>query len=187
MNSSTQQLNQEDQQFSAGKCSCQGSCVLNHQQICFLFLLGMCKKDSECFFIHVPSEKIPEYLELYKDEDSLADEAESWALKNADPEILNTDSFPKWPEPTWDNAAYNKERKEQELNQFVMENPDCGKLTVDALKAFEAQRKQQLIKEAYDAPNWSVSTPILLAKETELEAMVDYMTKQVELAQQLNI
>jgi hypothetical protein len=187
MNSSTQYLNQEDQQFTAGMCSCQGSCVLNHQQICFLFLLGMCKKDSDCYFIHVPSEKIPEYLELYKDEDSLADEAETWALKNADPEILNTDFLTKWPEPTWDNAAYNKERKEQELNQFVLENPDCGKLTVDALKAFEAQRKQQLIKEAYDAPNWSVSTPKLLDQEKELEAMVAYMTKQVELAQKLSV
>jgi hypothetical protein len=163
--------------LTAGKCNCEGDCVVDHKQICFSFLLRLCKHGDNCCLTHVPEEEIPQYLELYRDDDTLDDE-EAWALDPLPLPVMNTDTLPKWPEPTCSNIDYYKEHNDQVINCYKEEFMK-RKQQEKEQRAFEHEEtKKRLIHEAYAAEDWSVSTPklhLLLEEEerryNEIEAM----------------
>ena len=154
-----EQEQEQEKPLTPGKCSCNGECVLDHKQICFSFLIGLCNKGDECVFTHVPQEDIPKYLELYKDDDTLDGEEEAWAPQPRP--IINTDTLPKWPEPTYSDIDYYKERNDEVINRYKEEFMK-RKQEEKEQRAFEHEEiKKRLIHEAYEAEDWSVSTPKL--------------------------
>ena len=141
-----EQMKQEEQQFTAGKCNCQGYCELDHTTICYCHLVACCSRGDNCHYRHVPKEEITKYLTFYSEDDEslIGSEDEAWGREDEDEEEAVHEPLPlvtnwkdyhtKWPAAEWeDNLKFNEERNKKEQQLFVQQNPDVGRFTVDCL------------------------------------------------------
>jgi hypothetical protein len=138
-----EQMKKEEQQFTAGKCNCQGYCELDHTTICYCHLVACCSRGGNCHYRHVPKEEITKYLAFYSEDDEslIGSEDEAWVREDEEededeeplPLVTNWNEYhTKWPDAEWkDNLKFCEEQNKKEQQLFVEQNPDVGRFTVE--------------------------------------------------------